>query len=100
MHNATLIREADLENQLSVLQASDSHPNMEGLFGPTSPLWKVNRESVVFLGAGRALLLQLAHPWVAAAIADHSDAVKDPLTRFHRTFSAMFSMVFGIKDQA
>jgi uncharacterized protein (DUF2236 family) len=100
MHNATLIREADLENQLSVLQGSDSHPDMNGLFGPASLLWKVNRESLVFLGAGRALLLQLAHPWVAAAIADHSDVVNAPLTRFHRTFSAMFSMVFGTKDQA
>jgi uncharacterized protein (DUF2236 family) len=98
MPNETFISEADLESQLSLI--ADSHPNMHGLFGPTSLLWKVNRESLIFFGAGRALLLQLAHPWVAAAIADHSDVVKDPLIRFHRTFGAMFSMVFGTKDQA
>src|SRR5215208_6242271 len=100
MHDAQLIPDADLENQLSCFQVSDSNPNLGGLFGPASLLWRVNRESLVFLGAGRALLLQLTHPWVAAAIAEHSDAVKDPLTRFHRTFSAMFSMVFGTTDQA
>jgi uncharacterized protein (DUF2236 family) len=32
--------------------------------------WRVNREAILFLAAGRALLLQLAHPWVAAAVAD------------------------------
>lgn len=99
MHKATLVSETDLERHLSLLQNGNSDPHA-GLFGPTSLLWKVNRESVVFLGAGRALLLQLAHPWVAAAIADHSDAVREPLTRFHRTFGAMFSLIFGSNDQA
>jgi uncharacterized protein (DUF2236 family) len=46
--------------------------SIEGVFGPASLTWRVDREAAVFLGAGRALLLQLAHPWVAAAIAEHS----------------------------
>ena len=54
----------------------------------------------MFLGAGRALLLQLAHPWVAAAIAEHSRTFDDPIGRFHRTFGVVFSMVFGSLDQA
>src|SRR5262249_9608227 len=58
------------------------------------------RESAIFLGAGRALLLQLAHPWVAAAIEQHSDTFADPVGRFHRTFSAVFSMGFGTLDQS
>ena len=44
-----------------------------GLFGPASVTWKVNREAVLLLGGGRALLLQVAHPLVAAAVAAHSD---------------------------
>ena len=36
-------------------------------------MWRVNRESVLLLGGRAALLLQLAHPLVAAAVADHSD---------------------------
>jgi len=43
----------------------------EGIFGPESASWKVNREAAVFLGAGRAAWLQLAHPWVAAALEQH-----------------------------
>lgn len=97
--NPILVSSEDLEYQLSLLQNANSDPCM-GLFGPASLLWKVNRESLLFLGAGRALLLQLSHPWIAAAIADHSGAVNDPLTRFHRTFSVMFSMLFGTVDQA
>jgi len=71
-----------------------------GLFGPSSVSWKVNRESALFLGAGRAALLQLAHPWVAAALDQHSNLKSDPLARFHNTFRVVFTMVFGTLEQA
>ncbi len=54
----------------------------------------------MLLGAGRALLLQLAHPWVAAAIAEHSRVLADPLGRFHRTFGTVFALAFGTLDEA
>jgi uncharacterized protein (DUF2236 family) len=71
-----------------------------GIFGPASVMWRIDREAVLFLGAGRALLLQLAHPWVAAAIEQHSRSLEDPIGRFHRTFAITFTMVFGSLDQA
>lgn len=71
-----------------------------GVFGPPSVCWKVDRESALFLGAGRAALLQLAHPWVAVALDQHSDLRSDPLARFHNTFRVVFTMVFGSLDQA
>jgi uncharacterized protein (DUF2236 family) len=71
-----------------------------GIFGPASVSWKVNRESALFLGAGRAALLQLAHPWVAAALDRHSNLRNDPLARFHSTFRVVFTMVFGTLEQA
>lgn len=71
-----------------------------GLFGPHSMSWKINRESVLFLGAGRAALLQLAHPWVAAALREHSSLLADPIARFHNTFRVVFTMVFGSCEQA
>ena len=52
------------------------------------------------MGAGRATLLQLAHPWVAAAMAQHSSVKTDVIGRFHRTFRIVFSMVFGTLDHA
>jgi uncharacterized protein (DUF2236 family) len=74
--------------------------SLSGVFGPRSVTWQVDREAAIFLGAGRALLLQLAHPWVAAAIEQHSDTFVDPIRRFHRTFSVVFTMVFGTLDQS
>ena len=72
----------------------------EGFFGPGSVSWRVNRESAVFLGAGRAALLQIAHPWVAAALHEHSNLLNDALARFHATFRVVYTMVFGTRGQA
>src|ERR1700728_3406004 len=71
-----------------------------GFFGPASITWRVNRESAVFLGAGRAALLQLAHPWVAASLAHHSNLRDDAIGRFHSTFRVIYTMLFGTRAQA
>src|SRR5271170_3960865 len=71
-----------------------------GFFGPGSVTWRVNCESAVFLGAGRAALLQLAHPWVAAALAQHSTLLNDAVGRFHSTFRVIYTMLFGTRAQA
>jgi uncharacterized protein (DUF2236 family) len=71
-----------------------------GLFGPASITWRVNRGSALFLGAGRAALLQLAHPWVASALEQHSTLMSRPIARFHSTFRIVFTMVFGSLAQA
>jgi uncharacterized protein (DUF2236 family) len=94
-----LVSESDLDSALDVVRAGAAGP-VEGIFGPASMTWRIDREAVIFLGAGRALLLQLAHPWVAAAIAEHSRTLADPIGRFHRTFELMFTMVFGSRDGA
>ncbi len=89
----------ELEAQLAELRASVRDARA-GLFGPGSKLWEVSRHSVLFLGAGRAALLQLAHPWVAQAIADHSRTRRDPMGRFQRTFLRVFAMVYGDLEAA
>jgi uncharacterized protein (DUF2236 family) len=94
-----LVVEKDLESALDLVRAEAAGP-VAGVFGPASLTWQVDREAVIFLGAGRALLLQLAHPWVAAAIAEHSRTLADPIGRFHRTFDTVFAMVFGSLDRA
>lgn len=95
----SLVSSADLESHLQALASSCSDPRA-GLFGPHSAVWRVSRESAIFLGAGRAALLQLAHPWVAAAITDHSTVLHRPIARFHNTFRVVFTMVFGSLPQA
>lgn len=54
----------------------------------------------MFIGGGRAALLQLAHPMVAHAIDHHSRTRTDVVGRFQRTFRHVFSMVFGELDDA
>jgi len=93
------VSQSDLEAALDVIQARAAG-SVEGVFGPDSITWRIDREAVLFLGAGRALLLQLAHPWIAAAITEHSRTFADPIGRFHRTFDVMFAMVFGSLDKA
>ena len=94
-----LVSREDLERELALVRMSAAGER-EGIFGPDSQTWRISREAAIFLGAGRALLLQLAHPWVAAAVAEHSRTLADPIGRFHRTFDIVFTMVFGTLDQA
>ena len=94
-----LVSREDLEHQLAFVRGR-APSEREGVFGPASIIWQVDREAAIFLGAGRALLLQLAHPWVAAAISQHSQVLGDPIGRFHRTFGTVFSLVFGTLEQA
>ena len=63
-------------------------------FSPDAMIWQVDREMVLLLAGGRALLMQLAHPKVAAGVAEHSHFKADPLGRLYRTMSAMWSIVF------
>lgn len=90
---------ADLERLLDEVKRSAARASA-GLFGPESVSWRVNREAALFLAAGRATLLQLAHPWVAAAIAEHSTTLHDPIGRFHQTFRVMYTVGFGSVEQA
>jgi uncharacterized protein (DUF2236 family) len=85
---------SDIESLIAAIEHTTAEPR-SGLFGPTSTSWKINRESALFLGAGRAALLQLAHPWVATALAEHSSLMERPIARFHSTFRIVFTMVFG-----
>ena len=67
-----------------------------GLYGPDSEAWRLNRESMLLLGAGpRALLLQLAHPAVAAGVNDHSDFRADPWRRLAGTLRSYLTIVYG-----
>lgn len=93
------VSRVNLEALLSQLSARVLHPAV-GIFGPDSMSWRVNRESALFLGAGRAAILQLAHPWVTASLAEHSSVMDRPVERFHNTFRIVFTMIFGTLAQA
>jgi uncharacterized protein (DUF2236 family) len=96
---AAIVTEADLERELAIV-CSVAAGSPAGVFGSDSVIWGIDREAAIFLAAGRAMLLQLAHPWVSAAITQHSRTLTDPIGRFHRTFNVVFTMVFGATNQA
>ena len=72
----------------------------EGLFGPGSQSWRIDGEVLVLAGGTCALLMQLAHPAVAAGVAEHSDFRADPFARLRRTLNASFAVVFGTQARA
>jgi uncharacterized protein (DUF2236 family) len=66
--------------------------------GPQSASWRINGERVTVLGWPRAILMQFAHPLIAAAVAEHSSFQTSrlaPLVRLHGTIRAMLGMTFG-----
>jgi uncharacterized protein (DUF2236 family) len=72
-----------------------------GFYGPASEAWRLNREAMLLLGAGpRALLLQIAHPLVAAGVAEHSDFRTDPWARLSGTLKSYLRIVYGTADAA
>ena len=71
-----------------------------GLFGPGSMIWRVNREAAVALAGTCAILMQFAHPKVAAGVRDHSRFQEDPAGRLRRTFELTLAWVFGSRAQA
>jgi uncharacterized protein (DUF2236 family) len=89
----------DLEAALAELRATAGDP-AHGVLGPASTAWRLAGDLVVFAGGGRAALLQLAHPFVAHAIDDHSKTRTDIAGRFQRTFRNVFAMAFGDLDDA
>ncbi len=52
------------------------------------------------LGGGRALLMQVAHPLVAAGVRDHSGYARDPWRRLARTMIALYAIVHGSRAEA
>lgn len=74
----------------------DTQRGDSGMFGPDSEAWRFDREAMLLLGAGpRALLLQLAHPAVAAGVDDHSDFRADPWRRLDGTLRSYLRIIYG-----
>src|SRR3954471_13963509 len=71
-----------------------------GLFGPDSLTWRVNSEGVLLFGGGTALILQVAHPLVAAGVSQHSDYCEDPWGRLYRTLDVVTRVTFGSAAKA
>jgi uncharacterized protein (DUF2236 family) len=90
---------------------SGYHPGMESILpageecralavAPGSVTWRYASDARTMLGAGAALLLQVAHPTVAAGVREHSDFQRDPWGRLLRTLDFVNLLIYGGPDAA
>jgi uncharacterized protein (DUF2236 family) len=71
-----------------------------GLFGPDSVAWRIHRDTSMFVGGLRALLLQTSHPLAMAGVAEHSDYRSDPWGRLRRTALYVGTTTYGSTEAA
>ncbi len=82
-------------------QSEGAVADRRGWYGPGSQAWQLDREAMLLLGAGpRALLLQIAHPAVAAGVDEHSDFRTDPWARLRATLGSYLAIVYGTRARA
>jgi uncharacterized protein (DUF2236 family) len=82
------------------LKLSDNVGMKQPLFSPSSMFWRINREIASGFAGPRAVLMQIAHPLVAAGVAEHSRFREHRLARLYRTSMAAAAITFGSRDFA
>lgn len=65
----------------------------------TRGLADIGAEGILLLGAGRAILLQIANPAVGAGVAGHSNFAARPLERLRTTMTYVYAVVYGSQEQ-
>ena len=76
-------------------QGSAADGRQGPLAEPESVAWRVSGEGALLLGGGRALILQVAEPRVAAGVARFSSYREAPWRRLYRTIDVTTRIVFG-----
>jgi uncharacterized protein (DUF2236 family) len=71
-----------------------------GILAIDSVARRINRESFLLLGGTAALLMQVAHPLVAAGVDQHSDFRRSPVRRLVRTVDTTLAIVYGERAAA
>ncbi len=71
-----------------------------GILAADSVARRINRETFLLLGGTAALLMQVAHPLVAAGVDQHSDFRRWPVRRLVRTVDTTLAIVYGERATA
>jgi uncharacterized protein (DUF2236 family) len=72
---------------------------MSHQLGPGSVVWRVGGDWTLMLGGGRALILQVAHPTVAAGVGEFSDYESAPWQRLTGTLDLYMRVIYGGRDE-
>jgi uncharacterized protein (DUF2236 family) len=76
-------------------RAVPQHPADDGLFGPRSIVWRVNRDRSFPLAGMRSLMIQALHPLAMAGVAQHSNWRQDPFGRLAATSSYLLTTTYS-----
>jgi uncharacterized protein (DUF2236 family) len=71
-----------------------------GILAVDSVARRINRETFMLLGGPAAVLMQIAHPLVAAGVHEHSAFRRSPFRRLVRTADTTLAIVFGERATA
>jgi uncharacterized protein (DUF2236 family) len=66
----------------------------------TTAIQRVVSEACVLVGAGRAILLQVAHPKVAQGVAEHSNFAEHPFKRLRGTLDFVYGTTLGTSEES
>jgi uncharacterized protein (DUF2236 family) len=94
-----------LSGTLSAMSRARTHAerlrSRDGYFLPESVIRRIGNSPLTpFLGGGPAVLLQVAHPLVAAGVTAHSGYRRDLWPRLVRTLRALYLIAFGTRAEA
>ncbi|HET9781355.1 MAG TPA: oxygenase MpaB family protein [Candidatus Dormibacteraeota bacterium] len=76
-------------------RAVPENPQDDGLFGPQSIVWRVNRDRSFPLAGIRSLMVQALHPLAMAGVAQHSTWKQDPFGRLAATSGYVLTTTYG-----
>jgi uncharacterized protein (DUF2236 family) len=101
-HPVSVARQRLLEHKRGRTQThAERMASRDGYFTPESVIRRLGNSPLVpMLGGGTAVLLQVAHPLVAAGVVYHSDYQRDLWRRLLRTLQALYLIVYGSKEEA
>lgn len=77
------------------MPATTATPTETTFLDADSVTWRVAGDVRVFLLLGRAFLLQVAHPTIAAGVAEHSTFREDPWGRLQGSFGLVLRTIYG-----
>jgi uncharacterized protein (DUF2236 family) len=92
---ATRAAEDEAHTRCVAYVKTHARGEVEGLFGPDSLAWEMYREVVTPVSFLSAVLMQMAHPAIAAGVAQHSNFVEDLMGRAFRTSASFYGLLFG-----
>lgn len=72
----------------------------ERWFTPADAVWRVHRDTSMFIGGIRALLMQSLHPTAMQSVAEHSGFRSDPWGRLQRTSQFINVTTYGTIGEA